>query len=463
MNEDKIEQLKKQKEALDLKLQSLQKQLPFIDVSSSGKPKGTRKNFELILATYNIVIKHNEMTKETEIEVPSVQFHTDTAMNAKYAYVIDLCTTHDMPISQIDGLITMIANENSYHPVRDWIDSQQAWDGVDRLPDFYNTIEILDEDNVHSKKLKEIMMRKWVLSGVAALYHPNFSLEGVLTFSGAQGQGKTTWGYSLFPREFCMKWVKDAVVLDFKNKDSVMKALGYWLVELGELDATIKKAEIENLKGFITEKEDVIRPPYERKANKYNRRTFFYATVNSLEFLNDEENRRFWVLHVNKINQVKFDVGQFWAQIKHEYERLKDLITTPEDRVNNNEYGWFLSSQERQLLTEKQQIHKVTDPIVQKLEVHIISKDLMDKDKCERLNATQILEKIGYQNVTQWQAKKCGTWLREQGFTQETSKKLYDVQILGSIDTNHGVEIDIKQKLKDLKMKKMGAQFNQFK
>lgn len=456
---DKIEQLEKQKAEIDRKLNSLQTQLPFNDVFASGKPKGTRKNFELIIQTYSVKIKHNEMTKETEIDIPSKSFHTDTEMNAKYAYLIDLCTTHDFPTGQIEGLVTMIANENSYHPVRDWIDSI-TWDGVDRLQDFYNTIEILDEDNENSRKLKEVMMRKWVLSGVAALYHPGFSLEGVLTFSGAQGQGKTTWGYSLFPRESCMSWVKDAVVLDFKNKDSVMKALGYWLVELGELDATIKKAEIENLKGFITEKVDILRPPYERKANKYNRRTFMYATVNSQEFLNDDENRRFWVLHVKKINQVKFDVAQFWAQIKAWYLDIRDLIRTPEERLINNEYGWFLSSEERKMLTQKQQIHKVTDPIAQKLEVHVVAKDEMDLSKSERLNATQILERIGIQNVTAWQAKKCGTWLREQGFEQETSKKVYNIQII--TETEHSSLISSKLKL--LKDRKQGiTAFNQFK
>jgi len=460
MIEGKIEQITKKRDILDQQIRQLHKQLPFLDVQANGKPKGTHNNFELLIQTYNIKIMHNEMTKETEIYVPNKDFHNDTAMNAKFAYIIDLCVIHDMPINQIEGLVTMIANQNSYHPVRDWINSQPVWDGVDRLPEFYNTIEIIDEDNNNSRKLKEVMMSKWVLSGVAALYHPGFSLEGVLTFSGAQGQGKTTWGYSLFPREYCMKWVKDAVVLDFKNKDSIMKALGYWLVELGELDATIKKAEIENLKGFITEKEDVIRPPYERKANKYSRRTFMYATVNSLEFLNDEENRRFWVLHVSKINQVKFDIGQFWAQIKSWYFDIKDLIVTPEDRVKNNEYGWFLSTNERKLLTEKQQIHKVTDPIVQKLEVHIKPKVETNEDKAMKLNATQILEKIGYQNVTQWQAKKCGTWLRDQGFTQESSKKLYTVEIISEFEVEVGEKII---ELKNRKFKNSGQTTNMFK
>jgi putative DNA primase/helicase len=458
MIDEKIEQISKRRDLLDQQIQQLQKQLPFPDVMASGKPKGTRKNFDLVLHTYNIKICHNEMTKETEIYIPNVDFHNDTAMNAKIAYVYDLCVRHDVPTKQVEGLITMIANENSYHPVRDWIDSH-TWDGVDRLNDFYDTIEIIDDDE-NSRKLKEIMMRKWVLSGVAALYHPGFSLEGVLTFSGAQGQGKTTWGYSLFPREYCMKWVKDAVVLDFKNKDSVMKALGYWLVELGELDATIKKAEIENLKGFITEKEDVIRPPYERKANKYSRRTFMYATVNSLEFLNDEENRRFWVLHVNKINQVKFDIAQFWAQIKHWYFSIKDLIVTPEDRLANDEYGWFLSSNERKLLTEKQQIHKVTDPIVQKLEVHVKPINQTDENKAQRLNATQILEKIGYLNVTQWQAKKCGIWLREQGFKQETSNKVYLVEIVSEFDKNMEEKVI---ELKNKRLKGMNSTINLFK
>lgn len=455
-----IEQLLKKKNELEEQIVKAQTQLPFIDVSVKGKPKPTKKNFMLLMDTYDITIRHNEMTKEVEITVPGKHFHSDTEINSKFAYIVDLMNTNDLSTKDLEGLVTMIANENSYHPVRDWIDSLGCWDGVDRLPDFYSTIEIINENDDNSRKLKEIMMRKWVLSGVAALYHTNFSLEGVLTFSGAQGQGKTTWGYNLFPKEHCMNWVKDAVVLDFKNKDSIMKALGYWLVELGELDATFRKADIENLKGFITEKHDVIRPPYERKANRYSRRTFMYATVNGLEFLNDEENRRFWVLHINKINMVKFDVGQFWTQIKHEYMLLKDKINSIEDRIENNEYGWFLSSDERKLLNRQQQIHKVTDPIVQKLEVRIMPKDKMNMNEAEKLNATQILERIGLLNVTGWQARKAGTWLREQGFEQHTSNKLYVVQIVENMDyTDAGPT----GKVLPWNRLKSGASFNQFK
>ena len=152
--------------------------------------------------------------------------------------------------------------------------------GKDRLPEYYGSIILADLN-----PMKEVMMRKWALSLVAALYHPNFSCEGVLTFSGKQGQGKTIWVEELIPQEYHNIWNKDAVTLDVNNKDSLFKALSYWITELGELDSTFKKSDIEALKGFITEKVDMIRSPYDRKANKYPRRTVFYATVNDDEFL----------------------------------------------------------------------------------------------------------------------------------------------------------------------------------
>jgi putative DNA primase/helicase len=442
-----IEKLKEQKEKLDKKIQEFQERLPFVDVSTSGTPRCTYKNIKILLDNENIVIKHNEMSKETEIDIPTKKFHSDTEMNAKYAYLVDLCNTQGIPTKDLNGIITSFANENSYHPVRDYIDNV-VWDNVDRLHDFYNTIETMTEDDKEMKELKHILMRKWALSGVAALYnHKDFSTEGVLTLTGAQAAGKTSWGFSLMPTEYSTQWVKDGVVLDFKQKDSLMKALGHWLAELGELDATFKKADIENLKGFITEKVDILRPPYERKANKYARRTFMYATVNGLEFLSDDENRRFWVLHVKNINQASFDVGQFWSQIKHIYMSIRDKITTVDDRIKNNEYGWFLSRDERMLLNRSQNVHKVIDPIAQKLEVRIRPKDKTNAYDVKRLNSTQILEQIGYINVTQWQAKKCGVWMREQGFEQFTTKKLYEVEIIELAEAENGELPDFKKKI----------------
>jgi putative DNA primase/helicase len=64
------------------------------------------------------------------------------------------------------------------------------------------------------------------------------------------------------------------------EKDSVLTAVSHWIVELGELDATFKKADIAQLKAFVTKTSDKVRRPYALKDSSFPRRTVFAGTVN---------------------------------------------------------------------------------------------------------------------------------------------------------------------------------------
>jgi hypothetical protein len=101
-----IEQLLKKKNELEEQIVKAQTQLPFIDVSVKGKPKPTKKNFMLLMDTYDITIRHNEMTKEVEITVPGKHFHSDTEINSKFAYIVDLMNTNDLSTKDLEGLVT---------------------------------------------------------------------------------------------------------------------------------------------------------------------------------------------------------------------------------------------------------------------------------------------------------------------------------------------------------------------
>jgi putative DNA primase/helicase len=278
------------------------------------------------------------------------------------------------------------------------------------------------------------MMRKWALSLVAALYHANFSCEGVLTFSGEQGQGKTIWVEELIPRQYHNVWNKDAVIIDTKNKDTTSKALGYWITELGEIDATFRRSDIEALKAFITEKVDVIRPPYERTANKYPRRTVFYATVNEQEFLQDTQNRRFWVLEVAGFDLGRIDTAQFWAQMRQEYESVRHRIGSGAERKANNEWGWFMSPTERAQMQVLQEAHKAVDPVEETLESRIITNVLARQAKAaltESLNVTEILRRCGQYPIGKRETNIGARWLRRNGFRADRQKR-YDVLILAA-------------------------------
>ena len=418
------EQLEQLNAQVTAKRQSLQLVLPDLTPRGAGRP--TRANTDALLRHYDIQVRHNEMTKEMDIDIPTEHFSVDTAMNAKLAHIKSLARKHDLNPSDIFEHLTKIANERSFHPVRDWID-QQTWDGVDRLQDYYNSVKLTTD-----KPMKHTMMRKWALSLVAALYHPNFSCEGVLTFSGEQGQGKTIWVEELIPRQFHNIWNKDAVIIDTKNKDTLSKALGYWITELGEIDATFRRSDIEALKAFITEKVDMIRPPYERTANKYPRRTVFYATVNEQEFLQDTQNRRFWVLEVSSFDLGRIDPAQFWAQIRHMYLAIRDRIGSGADRKANGEWGWFMSPAERAQLQDLQAVHRAVDPVEETLESRIVTNVLARQSKInlnESLNVTEILKRCGQWPIGKRETNIGARWLRRNGFAHDRQKR-YSVTIM---------------------------------
>ena len=395
--------------------------LVFPDVRSNGDGKPTLANTEELLKFYKITVRHNEMTKMVDIDIPGEYFSADTADNAKLAFIQSLGRKHNLSVSDIFDHIVIIANRNCYHPVRDWIDSH-TWDGQDRLEAFYNSVELAAPN-----PLKKTMMRKWALSAVAALYHTNFGCEGVLTWSGEQGVGKTTFIERLIPRQYHNIWNKDAVIIETKNKDTLLKALSYWITELGEIDATFKKSDIEALKGFITERNDVIRPPFARTANSYSRRTVFYGTVNELEFLQDSQNRRFWVLQVQSFRDTGLVPEQFWAQMKSIYMSIRDKIGSVDDRIANREYGWYLSPEERAQLQDEQQVFKTTDPIEETLEVNIIRNRLTVVGQAppgEWMNVTAILQQCGWR-PNKKDLNTGGNWLRRNGYRPNRLKQYF--------------------------------------
>lgn len=408
------------------------KPIAWRDVNDKGKVLNTIDNFQLLLDHYGVTIRYNEMKKYLEIDIPNETYAEDIELNAKIASLTSLSLGQELSVAHIQDYIWLIASQNAYHPVRDWMNTLQ-WDGVDRLPTFYSMIT--EDDNT---LLKEVYMRKWALSAVAALYHTNFSCEGALTLYGDQSKGKTTFIERLIPRENHYVWNKDGAILNMNDKDSVLRAISYWITELGEIDATFKKSDIEALKAFLTSKYDEIRRPYGKATDRYARKTVFYATVNDEEFLRDDQNRRFWVIAVKEFNNVELDVAQFWAQMKHQYIQVKDKIGSMTDRVANNEWGWFLSPDELKMTLEYQERHKVADPIVQTLESKLRP---AVGGIGEWMNCTQILTECGYMNINKSHTNAASKWLKKQGYGYEKRTKRYQVEFKGSDFFEKSVEV----------------------
>jgi putative DNA primase/helicase len=181
-------------------------------------------------------------------------------------------------------------------------------------------------------------MRRWLVSAIAGAFSPDgVSAHGVLTLQGDQYLGKTKWFKGLVPESLGV--LKDGMLLRPDDKDSVKQVCSFWLVELGELDATFRRSDIAQLKSFITNKSDVLRRAYARRESHFARRTVFFASVNPKQFLHDTTgNRRYWVIEAKNIDHShSIDMQQLWAEVHQLWLAGESIYLTPDEMARLNE------------------------------------------------------------------------------------------------------------------------------
>jgi len=371
------------------------------------------ENLEVILKTLGVIARYDVIKKEESVLIPEQSFGIDNQSNNSLAWVISECSLFGFPTAKAPEFLSLIADKNRFNPVVTWIESK-PWDKISRLEDFYATVTCETEEQDYTKK---IFMKRWMVSAIAAAYTTEgFTSRGMLVFQGDQNIGKTHWFRNLVPHHLGL--TKDGYILRPDNKDSVLSACSKWLVELGELDATFKKADIASLKAFISTKQDVVRRPYARKDSHYERRTVFFGSVNDDRFLNDTANSRYWVVPVVKINHShNLDMQQIWA----EFKLLFDAGESP-----------YLLEQENHLLTESNETFKTTCPIEERINTGLAWS--APKDRWRWAQSTDILRDLGINDPSRSQAQQCGHALKKKNInkTRKSGGYVYLVPPCGS-------------------------------
>ena len=253
--------------------------------------------------------------------------------------------------------VDVIAETNQYHPIQDYLLACQAkWDGESRVEQLFDCFVFDPKDSLR-KLILQNLFRKWLVSCVVMAFNEGESAaQGVLVLKGQQGVGKTRWLQYLLP-ECGRTWGKDSVALDPTNKDDVMKATRFWIVELGEIRSSIRQEKLDRLKAFITESTDVYRRPYDRKELKAPRRTVFFGTVNNDQFLKDDTGeRRYWILPIADIQlDQSLDINQLWGEITHLALNLREphwLNREEIKEVNDQNAEYRVISREEQVLID---------------------------------------------------------------------------------------------------------------
>jgi predicted P-loop ATPase len=356
----------------------------------------TLPNVAHLLREYDINCRYDVIRKDILIDLPGWEGSPDNRDNVLMTIIVSLAELNGLQRRGIEEQVLAVADQNLYNPAAEWMGSQ-PWDGVDRLPAFHKTLTTEDD---FPNDLKELLMRKWLLSIVAATYMTrNFKARGVLTMQGPQGMGKTTWVSNLVTDlEAREKLVKIDHHLDPHDKDSVINAISHLIVEVGELDSSFRK-DIARLKGFITRDRDKIRRVYAKSTSDYPRRTVFVATVNDRNFLVDDTgNSRFWTLPLVAIDyQHTVDMQQLFAQLHADYMAGAE---------------WWLTRDEEARLAECNRGHQAISPIREAL-IELIDTDRPASAQDKPMGTNEVLKKLGIEHPRNGQNKEVAAVLRE--------------------------------------------------
>ncbi|MEI8096454.1 MAG: VapE domain-containing protein [Spirochaetales bacterium] len=339
-------------------------------------------------AAYGVTVRYNMMSHKVETVVPGVSGEGQVE-NASLGELESVCSLNKFPVTRLQPLLLPIAQKNRYHPVRDWITSL-TWDGVSRISALASTL-VTPSD--FDERFKEVLVRRWVISAVAAVMAQVYRGRGVLTLQGKQGIGKTKWFTSLVPS---LDWIIAGQVVDPRIKDTLEQATMHWVVELGELEGLLRKADIAMLKAFLTQEVDTIRYPYLRRSEKYPRRTVYAATVNEAAFLTDTTgSSRFWVIPVVAVKPMVLPLEQVWAEARVLYE---------------NGENWWLSPDEEALLSASNENYQE----LEEFEEQVLDwYDPLQVDRPLRMTTTDVLVSLEISNPTKAQLNKMGKVLHK--------------------------------------------------
>ena len=262
-------------------------------------------------------------------------------------------------IKAVEDVCAADAHQNSFHPVRQYLDSLQ-WDGSDHIAALAHCItdshEPLQYADGTQRAVFHAFLRRWLIGAVTRAYCRNVQ-PPMLVLSGAQGKGKSYLAKWLCPLPDM--FIESAIYPD--NKDHLKWLAGRWIWAVDELGATTRRADIEGLKAFITKDMATFRAAWGRYDSNLIALASFIGTVNDsgAGFLNDPTgNRRFAVVDVQDIDHSyskTVDLNQVWAQATALYRAGEP---------------WQLDTEEAKVSATNSESHQATDPVMEVIAQH---------------------------------------------------------------------------------------------
>lgn len=239
-------------------------------------------------------------------------------------------------INIVHAAIIYLASENHIHAVRSAFAAMQ-WDGKERLDHW-----LCDYLEAPETSFVRAVGAKWMIGAVARVMRPGSKVDTMLILEGPQGLKKST-ALAALSTIGGVEYFADRLSA-LGGKETAMELQGKLIIEIAELDA-LRRAEVSQIKAFLSQRFDRYRMPWGRNAIDRPRQCVFAGTVNpgAIGYLNDPTGgRRFWPVPVHAVDlRSLVDAReQLWAEAVHRY---------------NSGERWWLEDAEADEAREQQQ------------------------------------------------------------------------------------------------------------
>ena len=237
---------------------------------------------------YNLLTDRTDIVKPIGYDRSPSASMTDTDMKYIRLYLEE---NYDLTSEKkIMDAADLAAYQNSYHPVRDFLNSL-TWDGTERIRYCLHHFLGAEADEYTFQAL-----RLFLLGAIHRTFRPGCKFEVMLCLVGGQGAGKSTFFRLLAGKD---EWFSDDLrKLDDENV--YRKLQGHWIIEMSEMIATANAKSIEEIKSFLSRQKEVYKIPYETHPADRLRQCVFGGTSNAMDFLplDRSGNRRFLPVQV---------------------------------------------------------------------------------------------------------------------------------------------------------------------
>ena len=324
---------------LDRVLDQLQGPIPIeelqemMDLTDKGTVAGTRKNCVLVFRhdpelyqkfRYNILAQRVYVTGSLPWDRQDKgNALANSDLRAMHLY---LEATYGIKnAAMMDEALDLVADENQYHPVRDYLNGLPPWDGELRVRNALHHFLGADTSDYTYELLKFFM-----LGAIARAFNPGVKFDYMLCLVGGQGVGKSSFFRFLCTND---EWFCDDL-RSLEASDVYERLQGHWIIEMSEMMAAINAKTNEAIKSFLSRQKETYRTRYDKLAEDRPRQCVFAGTTNKMFFLPNDRtgNRRFLpiicqegeaevhILDDENASRAYFD--QMWAEVMEIWDRV---------------------------------------------------------------------------------------------------------------------------------------------